>query len=164
METLDILNVVISQIHNLCQVLCDSRCGRSVTPVPECSLHPFTALEQHPLTGLSPHPSLFRSRFFPPDASCQHEGFGELHGFRVETWNGACGFRGTAVWSDGAGRKAPASGLGSCSLKLPPFTSQVQTCTDSVPCLFISFLPFTVPRPPSPTKMNGDGQGIFHRK
>lgn len=28
-------------------MLCDSWCRRSVTPVPECSLHPFTALEKH---------------------------------------------------------------------------------------------------------------------
>ena len=61
------------------------------------------------------------------------------------------------VENDGAGRKAPDSGLGSCYLKLPPFTSEVQTCIDSDQCLFISFLPFTVPHPPSFTKMNGDG-------
>ena len=105
METLNILNVVISQIHNLCQVLCDSRCRCSVTLVPKCCLLP--SLLQNSILSLasvlSPHPSLFY-HFFPSNAAHEHcggtralMGFGELHRFRVETWSGACGFRGKAV-------------------------------------------------------------------
>ena len=127
---------------------------------------PFTALEQYTFTSLCP---LSTSFTFLPLLSLKcstralwwHEG---SHGL----WGAAQIPRGDLEWSlwlsreggvenDGAGRKAPDSGFGSCYLKLPQFTSQVRTCVDSDQCLFILFLPFPVPHPPSFTKMNGDG-------